>query len=147
MQKIHYIVTASIATYAFFKIYKYYQKKYKEEQKEKKVKYFVDIYEEILNETNDTDDNYIHVKNNNQRVYNYKAVTGSFECLESEYRESLYGYNTIKNIVDETLKEYLKKEIISNKRVLILTDEWIADIEIATNMNPNTLVFTIIKNY
>lgn len=143
MQKIHYMVTVFIATYAFYKIYKYYQKKYKEE-KEKKVKYFVDIYE--VN-SNDTDDNYIHLKNNNQIAYNYKAVTGSFECLEREYRESLNSYNSIKNIVDETLKEYLKKEIISNKRVIILTDEWIADIEIETNMNPNTLIFKIIKNY
>jgi hypothetical protein len=144
MQKFHYILSASIATYAFYKIYKYYKNKHKEE---KKVKYFVDIYEEILTETSDSSDNYIDLKNNNQRVYNYKAVTGSFECLENEYKESLYGYNSIKNIVDETLKEYLKKERISNKRVMIITDEWIADIEIETNMNPNTLVFKIIKNY
>lgn len=116
-------------------------------KKKKKVKYFVDIYEEILSKTNDSSDNYIDIKNNNQRVYSYKAVTGSFECLENEYKESLYGYNSIKNIIDETLKEYLKKEIISNKRVMIITDEWIADIEIETNMNPNTLVFKIIKNY
>jgi len=144
MQKFHYILSASIATYAFYKIYKYYKNKHKEE---KKVKYFVDIYEEILTETSDSSDNYIDLKNNNQRVYNYKAVTGSFECLENEYKESLYGYNSIKNIVDETLKEYLKKERISNKRVMIITDKWIADIEIETNMNPNTLVFKIIKNY
>ena len=146
MQKFHYILSASIATYAVYKIYKYCKKKYKDE-KEKKVKYFVDIYEEILSKTNDSSDNYIDIKNNNQRVYSYKAVTGSFECLENEYKESLYGYNSIKNIIDETLKEYLKKEIISNKRVMIITDEWIADIEIETNMNPNTLVFKIIKNY
>lgn len=146
MQKFHYILSASIATYAVYKIYKYCKKKYKDE-KEKKVKYFVDIYEEILSKTNDSSDNYIDIKNNNQRVYSYKAVTGSFECLENEYKESLYGYNSIKNIIDETLKEYFKKEIISNKRVMIITDEWIADIEIETNMNPNTLVFKIIKNY
>lgn len=146
MQKFHYILSASIATYAVYKIYKYCKKKYKDE-KEKKVKYFVDIYEEILSKTNDSSDNYIDIKNNNQRVYSYKAVTGSFECLENEYKESLYGYNSIKNIIDETLKEYLKKKIISNKRVMIITDEWIADIEIETNMNPNTLVFKIIKNY
>lgn len=80
------------------------------------------------------------------RVYKYNATYNHFLDLEEEYRESLFGNNIKKKYVDEALKKYLENNTIHQKRLVIKMIDWIADINISTNVNPNTLVIEIFNN-
>ena len=80
------------------------------------------------------------------RVYNYHVMYGKHKDLERAYAESLFGNPKMKEYVDLTLQDYLKTKNINQHRVVINTIDWVADIEIETNTNSNTLVFSISNN-
>lgn len=141
MQIISYSLSLIITAYALHKLYNYYKKKYKLEFKLEKQKTNYEVYIYEISESGST--TYLK-KKYHQKVYKYKSITGSFKCLENEYRESLSSYQT-KKLVDKLLTEYLREQYISNKKVIIITDEWISEIDIVTNNNSNILIFEITK--
>lgn len=80
------------------------------------------------------------------RIYKYTVPTATLECMEPLYKMDLFG-NYIKKLnIDETLKDYLHKNIIYQKRVILEIDGFIGDFAIETNINPDTIVFTINDN-
>jgi hypothetical protein len=76
-------------------------------------------------------------------VYKHNVPTGSFFDLETVYKKDFLGNCKIKERVDKMLINYLKKNFIFQKRVVIETGAYITDINIESNVNPNTLVFAI----
>lgn len=83
---------------------------------------------------------------NPARVYKYNVTTGSFADLESAYKRDLLGNYKKKEHVDKLVKEYLEKNSITQKRVVVDTEGYVADINIDTNINPKTLVFDLENN-
>jgi len=81
------------------------------------------------------------------RVYKYTIASSStFSDMEHAYKMDLLGNYKKKEHVDKALTEYLKTNTIYQKRLVINTDSWIADFQIETNVNPNTLVIDISNN-
>jgi len=87
-----------------------------------------------------------YIITNPARVYDYTVPTSSFDELENAYKRDLFGNYKKKEHVDKMLKEYLEKNSIVQKRVVINTEGWVADINVQTNVNPATLVFELENN-
>jgi hypothetical protein len=84
--------------------------------------------------------------NNICRIYTYKITTSTFDDLEQHYKMDFFGNYKKKQHVDLALQQYLKTNIIYQKRVIIITEGWIGYFNVETNVNPNTLVFEIDNN-
>ena len=80
------------------------------------------------------------------RIYKYNVPTGTFEELESKYKMDLLGNYKKKEHVDFALKDHLITNTIYQNRLVINTEGWVADFNIETNVNPNTLVIDIDNN-
>lgn len=83
--------------------------------------------------------NYVII--NPARVYKYAIPTSSFDEIEKAYKRDLLENHKQKEYIDKILKEYLEKNPIVHKRVVIDTKGWVADIDIQTNVNSTTLIF------
>ena len=68
---------------------------------------------------------------------------GSFEDLQNSYKEIFAGNHYIIKCIDDRLKEYLKNNLITQKKVLINANDLTIEITIQTNMNPSILIINI----
>ena len=85
----------------------------------------------------------LYTTTNPARVYKYNVSTASFDNLESSYKRDLYGNYKKKEHVDKILQEYLKKNPIVQKRIVIDTKGWVADFNVKDYSNSNTIIFNI----
>lgn len=83
---------------------------------------------------------------NSNCVHHYDAKSSSFTNLSKLYKDSLYE-NPIKNMyVDEMIFEYLQKNHIEHKTVIIETNGWIAKIHIENNTKNTNLIFKLLND-
>lgn len=83
---------------------------------------------------------------NPARIYKYSVPVASFVEIEQKYKRDLLGNYKKKEHIDATLQQYLKTNIIYQKRVIINTEGWVGEFCVDTNVNPKTLVFDIDNN-
>lgn len=82
-----------------------------------------------------------------RRQYEYNVSQPTFEKMEEQYRESLYGNPTMKNEIDCVLQDYLKTyPPITQKHIILNRPEWGANIENAAGFTDDFLVINIMTD-
>ncbi len=135
MLKPYCIIAIPFVFFAFYKFINYQknQKNQKNDNEKKQEKMTVNIYE--FNDCEDLD----MFLNTDKTIFNLKATTGSFECLEDKYRK-VFQKTDIKQSIDKNLKYYLEKNIILSKKFIICTEKTIVIINIITNVKPTSII-------
>jgi hypothetical protein len=77
------------------------------------------------------------------RKYGYIIPCATFTDFEYHYKKDLMGCGIVKKQIDDVFRDYLKTNVITQKRVVVLTDEFIGDFEIFQNEKNETLVLDI----
>jgi hypothetical protein len=84
--------------------------------------------------------------NNIGQIYTYRVTTSTFDELEQHYKRDFLGNYKKKEHVDLALQQYLKTNVIYQKRIIIITEGWVGYFNVETSVNTNTLVFEIDNN-